>query len=253
MRKKIVAGNWKMFGSRHEARALLSGIKHGAAAFSAIDIVVFPSFVHLQETETMLAETRIAWGGQNNYIGESGAFTGEVSVPMLADYGCRYALVGHSERRLLFREDLELVSNKFKAVLEYGLQPVLCLGETQAEREKNATETVIKKQLESVVEAAGIGAFSRAVIAYEPVWAIGTGLTASPEEAEAVHAMIREQLGKHSVDVAETMRILYGGSVKPDNAKALFAMPNIDGGLVGGASLKAESFLSICDAAASLS
>ena len=249
MRKKMVAGNWKMFGTRHEARELLEAIQQGASALPSVDIVVFPSFVHLPQAELTLAKGPVAWGGQNLYIGESGAFTGEVSGPMLRDYGCRYVLVGHSERRLLFREELTLVAAKFKAALACGLQPVLCVGETKTERERQATETVIKEQLESVIQAAGIQSFAKAVIAYEPVWAIGTGLTATPEEAQAVHAMIRQHLIKHNADIGHTMQILYGGSVKADNAKGLFAMSDIDGGLVGGASLHAESFLAICQAA----
>jgi triosephosphate isomerase len=249
MRKKMVAGNWKMFGLRKEARALLTDIQQGAKAFDAIDIVVFPSFVHLQQAEMTLSKTHVGWGGQNLSIGDSGAFTGEISGPMLVDYGCRYVLVGHSERRLLFHEDLALVAAKFKAALQYGLQPVLCVGETHAEREKNTAESVIKQQLESVFEVVSMDAFKQVVIAYEPVWAIGTGLTATPDQAQAMHAFIRQQLTQHGVEVGNAARILYGGSVKADNAKNLFAMPDIDGALVGGASLNAKSFLAICQAA----
>lgn len=245
----MVAGNWKMFGSRREVQTLLAGIQQGAKAFSTIDIAVFPSFVHLQQAEMSLTKSNVAWGGQNLYIGDSGAYTGEVSGPMLTDYGCRYVLVGHSERRLLFREDLTVVAAKYKAAQQYGLIPILCVGETRTERERNATESVIKEQLESIIGAAGIESFHHALIAYEPVWAIGTGLTATPEQAQAVHQFIRQLLMKQSVDVGNSTRILYGGSVKADNAKGLFAMPDIDGGLVGGASLNAESFLAICKAA----
>lgn len=249
MRRKLVAGNWKMHGSRREAETLLKAIKTGVTPFKQTDIAVFPSFVHVPLAQTILENTQVAYGAQNIYIGESGAFTGEVSGPMLVDYGCQYVLIGHSERRLLFFEDLPLVAAKFKAATQCGLRPILCLGETLAQREKDLTERVISEQLESVIEAVGIDLFNEAVIAYEPVWAIGTGLTATPEQAEAVHAYIRRQLERHSVDVAKTMRILYGGSVKADNAKALFAMPDIDGGLVGGASLNAASFLEIVKAA----
>jgi triosephosphate isomerase len=244
-----VAGNWKMHGSRREASELLAAIQAGARELTTVELAVFPSYVHLAAAEQHLANTPVAWGAQNLYLGEAGAFTGEISGPMLVDYGCRYVLVGHSERRLYFFEDLPLVAAKFKAAIQFGLQPILCLGESLAQREKELTERVISEQLESVIEAAGIDVFHQAVIAYEPVWAIGTGLTATPEQAQAVHHYIRRQLERHSIDVAKTTRILYGGSVKADNAKALFAMPDIDGGLVGGASLNATSFLEIGKAA----
>lgn len=244
----MVAGNWKMHGSRQQIQSLLQGIKQGSQSFSNIDVVVLPSFVYLSEVESVLANTSVMWGAQNFYLGTQGAFTGEVSGAMLVDYGCRYVLVGHSERRALFHEDLELVAAKFKAALAVKLQPILCVGETLKEREKNLTEKVIAAQLDSVIESAGIKSLQEAVIAYEPVWAIGTGLTASPLQAQSVHAFIRERLARLNVDVAQTTRILYGGSVKPENAAELFAMPDIDGGLIGGASLEAKSFLAICKA-----
>ena len=249
MRKKIVAGNWKMNGSRYEAHTLLEAIKQGADAFSAIDIIVFPSFVYLQQSEEILADSLVAWGAQNLYLGKTGAFTGEISGAMLVDYGCQYVLIGHSERRQLFHEDVNLVAAKFKTAQQFGIQPVLCIGETLEQREAGQTENIIEQQLASVIEAASIDAFRHAVIAYEPVWAIGTGLTATPEQAQAVHAFIRARLAKYNAEIAEGIRILYGGSVKADNAKALFAMPDIDGGLVGGASLEAKGFLAICQAA----
>lgn len=249
MRRKIVAGNWKMHGSRAEVAALLKSIKEGARACPTISIVVFPSFVHLQMVENQLADSLIAWGGQNLYLGKEGAFTGEISGWMLADYGCQYVLVGHSERRLLFHEDAIVVAEKFKAALAAGLQPVLCVGETRQQREQGQTETVIAEQLQAVLQVVGADVFRLAVIAYEPVWAIGTGLTATPLQAQAVHGYIRGLLTEYSIDVANTVRILYGGSVKADNAAELFAMPDIDGGLVGGASLDAQSFLAICQAA----
>jgi triosephosphate isomerase len=249
MRKKIVAGNWKMHGSRAEAKALLLAVKEGARAYPNISIVVFPSFVHLQLAETQLVDSLIAWGGQNIYLGESGAFTGEVSGSMLADYGCQYVLVGHSERRSIFHEDSVLVAEKFKTALQFGLQPMLCVGETLQQREQGNTEAVITEQLEAVLQLVGPEVFRQAVIAYEPVWAIGTGLTATPEQAQAVHSFIRSLLAQYQVDVSQVARILYGGSVKPDNAAQLFAMPDIDGGLIGGASLNAKSFLAICEAA----
>lgn len=249
MRRKVVAGNWKMHGSRSQVQSLLDGIKQGATAFTSSDIIVFPTFIHLPQTETLLAHSNIAWGAQNMYLGETGAFTGEVSAPMLVDYGCKYVLVGHSERRQLFHEDLDLVAAKFQAALQFGLQPILCIGETLAQREQGETWAVIQSQLNSVIEKSGIDAFEKAIIAYEPVWAIGTGLTATPAQAQEVHEFIRGELAKHKDSIANRTQILYGGSVKADNAAGLFAMPDIDGGLVGGASLDAKSFLAICQAA----
>jgi len=249
MRKKIVAGNWKMNGTRKQANALIEAIKNGANNLSSSEIILLPSFVYLPEAQNLLANTQIAWGAQNLYLGDAGAFTGEISGAMLTDFGCRYVLVGHSERRALFHEDLNLVAAKFKAAQHAKLIPILCVGETLTEHQQGQTENIIKQQLASVIEAASIDAFRQAVIAYEPVWAIGTGLTATPEQAQTVHALIREQLAQHDADIAQRTRILYGGSVKADNAQGLFAMPDIDGGLVGGASLDAASFLAICQAA----
>lgn len=250
MRKPLIAGNWKMHGSLSQIKELVEGIKHGAKNYAQVDILVLPTFVHLSYVHNLLAQSSVLLGAQNLYIGTQGAFTGEVAGPMLKEIGCQYVLVGHSERRTLFHEDLAFLAAKFKAALDAGLQPILCVGETRVERENGKTEQVIKEQLGSVVEFAGIEAFKQAVIAYEPVWAIGTGLTASPEQAQDVHAAIRRQIAQNNVDLAKTIRILYGGSMKPDNAKALLAMPDIDGGLIGGASLEAKSFLAICAAAA---
>lgn len=249
MRKPMVAGNWKMHGSRQDVATLLEAIKKGAVNLTTIDIVVFPTFVHLPLTESLLTNGSVAFGAQNMYIGKSGAFTGEVAGPMLKEFGCRYVLIGHSERRALFQEDLDILAEKFKAAQEAQLIPVLCLGETLSQRESGQTEKVIAEQLESVIAAAGIESFRQAVIAYEPVWAIGTGLTATPEQAQEVHAFIRQLLAKHDQSIAKQSQILYGGSVKADNAAGLFAMSDIDGALVGGASLDANSFLAICQAA----
>lgn len=249
MRKRMVAGNWKMHGSRDDASALLDAIKLGAQDLITIDIVVLPSFVHLPLAEMVLSGTPITWGAQNLYMGKAGAFTGEVSGPMLAEYNCHYVLIGHSERRHVFHEDLETVTAKFKAALEAKLTPILCIGETQAEREAGKTEEVIARQLQSVLQTVSIQDFKSAILAYEPVWAIGTGLTATPKQAQAVHAFIRAELAKYDIHIANSMRILYGGSVKADNAPGLFAMADIDGALVGGASLEAKGFLGICQAA----
>ncbi|OGT46486.1 MAG: triose-phosphate isomerase [Gammaproteobacteria bacterium RIFCSPHIGHO2_12_FULL_41_20] len=248
-RRFIVAGNWKMHGSRDTVMRLVKGITDGAAVSSDIDIVLFPTYVHLAQVHALLQGTAIVCGAQNLYPGTQGAFTGEVSGPMLVDAGCCYALIGHSERRAILHEGLELVAAKFQAAQQAGLIPLLCVGETQAEREHKQTEQVIAQQLASVMEKVGAEAWSQAVIAYEPIWAIGTGLTATPEQAQHVHAFIRAYIAKQHVAIAGGIRILYGGSVKPDNAAQLFAMPDIDGGLIGGASLDAKSFLAICAAA----
>jgi triosephosphate isomerase len=246
----MVAGNWKMNATRSEANTLLGAIKSAASAYSAIDITLLPSFVYIPLAQSLLDNSAVSWGAQNIYPGKSGAFTGEISGDMLAEYGCQYVLVGHSERRHIFQESLQLTAAKFHAALDAGLKPILCLGETLAEREKNMTEEVISRQLKSVITNSSIEAFRLAVIAYEPVWAIGTGKTATPQQAQTVHNFIRTLLAKHDVSIAKASRILYGGSVKADNAAGLFAMPDIDGALVGGASLDAKSFLSICQASA---
>ncbi len=253
MRQYLIAGNWKMHGSIRDAKQLLEAIKQGMKeihpdSHHAAEIAVIPPFVYLPLAHDLLASSAIQLGAQNVYVGVQGAFTGEIAASMLVDVGCRYVLIGHSERRTLFHEDLSLVAAKFKAAHEAGLIPILCVGETRAEHERGATENVIRQQLESVIQLMGIKAFKQAVIAYEPVWAIGTGLTATPEQAQAVHAFIRQLLAQNEVDIANTIRILYGGSMKPDNAAALLAMPDIDGGLIGGASLDASSFLKICAA-----
>lgn len=249
VRKPLIAGNWKMHGSKSQVAALVDGIKQGVHAYSDIDILVLPTFVHLTQVKDLIAHSPILLGAQNLYLNAQGAFTGEVSGPMLKDAGCQYVLIGHSERRSIFHEDLSLIAAKFKAAVDAGLQPILCIGETRAQRESGETETVISEQLDSVIQFAGIDAFNQAVIAYEPVWAIGTGLTATPEQAEEVHAFIRQRISQNNVDIASTIRILYGGSMKAENAASLLTMPDIDGGLIGGASLDAKSFLMICAAA----
>lgn len=238
-----------MHGSTSQVKTLIEGIKQGAIDYPQIDILVCPPFVYLSQVHALLAGSNVMLGAQNLYLGAQGAFTGEVSGTMLAEVGCRYVLIGHSERRSIFREDLPVIAAKFKAAIEAGLKPILCVGETQLQREQGETEYVVREQLESVIEVAGIDAFNQAVIAYEPVWAIGTGLTATPEQAQEVHAFIRSLISKNKVDIAKTICILYGGSMKADNAASLLSMPDIDGGLIGGASLDAKSFLAICAAA----
>lgn len=250
MRKPLIAGNWKMNGSLSQVQKLLEDIKKGGKKiFSSIEVVVCPAYVHLTRAHEVLKGAAVSVGAQNVYFAEPGAFTGEVSASMLADLGCKYVIVGHSERRAIFRENFDTVSKKFQAVVKAGLTPILCVGETQDEREHHQTEQVVREQLDAVIHAVGLEDFSKAVIAYEPVWAIGTGLTATPDQAQAVHAFIRHHLVQNKVDLANTIRILYGGSMKAENAAALLAMPDIDGGLIGGASLDAKSFLAICQAA----
>jgi triosephosphate isomerase len=249
MRKPLVAGNWKMNGSLQSVRDLLEGIKSGIAAVQNAEVAVCPSYVYLPETEKLLAGSVIGWGGQDLSTESSGAFTGEVAASMLQDFGCKYVIVGHSERRTYHAESDELVAKKYVVAQAAGLVPILCIGETLEEREGGITEAVVARQLDALINLQGVEALKDGVIAYEPVWAIGTGKTASPEQAQEVHAFIRARVAAKSAEVAEGVRILYGGSMKPDNAKELIGKSDIDGGLIGGASLKAEDFLGICTAA----
>jgi triosephosphate isomerase (TIM) len=249
MRKPIVAGNWKMNGSRERNAALLEGLTHGLEDGVACEVLVCPPSVYLADTARTIRGSAIALGAQDLCAEPQGAYTGQVAADMLIDLGCSYALVGHSERRQIFHEDDALVVRKFMAAQAAGLIPVLCLGETLEEREAERTGEVVSRQLGAVVAAVGIAAFERAVLAYEPVWAIGTGRTASPEQAQEVHALLRGLLAEDDGTIASSTRLLYGGSVKAANAAELFAMPDVDGGLVGGASLQADEFLEICRAA----
>lgn len=248
-RRKLVAGNWKMNGSRTESAALLDGIKNGVSAASRAEVAVCPPYILIPLAAERLAGSAVAWGGQNLSVHKSGAYTGEISGPMLKDYACTYVIVGHSERRTLYGETDALVAEKYGAAQTAGLIPVLCIGETLQEREASQTEAVCARQLDAVMDKHGIGSFRNAVIAYEPVWAIGTGKTASPQQAQDVHRFIRGRLAGRDKAVADGLRILYGGSMKGSNAKELLAQPDIDGGLIGGASLQAEEFLTICRAA----
>ena len=249
MRKILVAGNWKMNGSRAMVESLLEGLL-AAPARPDVDLAVFPPFPYLAQVQSLLEGRAIAWGAQTLNPEPKGAHTGEVAAGMLLDFGCRYVLVGHSERRSLYGESDGDVAARFAAALEAGLEPVLCVGETLEEREQGRTESVVERQLEAVLERSGVEGFRQAVVAYEPVWAIGTGRTATPEQAQAVHAFIRDKFASRDAIIAGQLRILYGGSVNGSNAADLFAREDIDGGLVGGASLKAEDFLAIRDAAA---
>lgn len=250
MPRPLVAGNWKMNGTRDSVRALVQEVRDGAAGIDGVDIAVCPAFVHIPEAAAALAGSDVVLGAQNVADFNEGAYTGEVSGAMLKEFGCTLALVGHSERRQLYGESNALVARRFAAALATGLTPVLCVGETLEQREAGETEIVVADQLQAVFTELGDGAFRKAVIAYEPVWAIGTGRTATPQQAQEVHAFIRRTVAQQDAVGASAVRILYGGSVKPDNAAALFAEADIDGGLIGGASLKAEDFLAICRAAA---
>jgi triosephosphate isomerase len=249
MRTRLVAGNWKMHGSRAANARLLDAIKAGAANARGVTVAVCVPFPYLQQVAAALEGSGIAWGAQTLSEHDAGAYTGEVSGSMLRDFGCRYALVGHSERRTIYGERDAQVAAKFLAARRAGLTPVLCVGETLDERERGATEDVVTRQLGAVIDATGAAGLAGAVVAYEPVWAIGTGRTASPAQAQEVHALIRRRVGAADAATAAQLPILYGGSVKAANAQELFAQPDVDGGLIGGASLVAEDFLAICVAA----
>jgi triosephosphate isomerase len=250
MRRPVVAGNWKMHGSRSANEALLTDLERRVKPDWPVDVVVFPPYVYLADAVRMLEDGAIAVGAQDVCAEPVGAFTGQVAAAMLKDVGCRYVIVGHSERRRLYHEDDVLVARKFVAVLQAGLTPVLCVGETLEEREAHRTEAVVARQLDAVTAMNGVGSLAEAIVAYEPVWAIGTGRTASPQQAQDVHAYLRGRIGVQDAKMARHLRILYGGSVKAANAAELFSMPDVDGGLVGGASLSADEFLEICAAAA---
>jgi triosephosphate isomerase len=247
--KKLVVGNWKMHGSRSANAELLQGLLAADLPASAprADVAVCPPFVYLADAVSTLQGSAIAVGSQDVSVQAQGAFTGEVAGPMLRDLGVRYAIVGHSERRTYHAESDQLVADKARAALSHGLVPIVCVGETLAEREADQTEAVVGRQLQAVIDTLGAD-LARVVVAYEPVWAIGTGKTASPEQAQAVHAFLRARLTAAQADAAR-VPLLYGGSVKPDNAAELFSQADIDGGLIGGASLKAADFAAIARAA----
>ena len=247
MRKILVAGNWKLNGSLKMTENLIKGILDGMTNITT-EVAVCPPYPYLAKATELLAGSAVKCGSQNNSDHVSGAFTGEVSADMIKELGCTYAIVGHSERRTLFGETDSETAQKFAAARKAGLKPILCVGETLEEREKGVTEDVVARQLDAVIELEGIEALADGVVAYEPVWAIGTGMTASKQQAQDVHAFIRGRIASQNSAVAEKVQILYGGSVKPDNAAQLFAEPDIDGGLIGGAALTAKDFLGICEA-----
>ncbi|HLT64196.1 MAG TPA: triose-phosphate isomerase [Pseudohongiella sp.] len=247
MRRALVAANWKMHGSQDFVRTLVKDLlPQLAQGINGVDVVICPPFPYLSSVDSLCHGSELILGAQNVWCEPQGAFTGEVSAGMLADFRVRYVIVGHSERRSLIGESDELIARKFRMAQDSGLIPILCIGETLSERESGAAEQVVASQLLAVLEHAGVQAFDSAVIAYEPVWAIGTGRSATTEQAQQMHAFIRQVVAEHDSGIAEKVRIVYGGSVSPENAQDLFAQPDIDGGLVGGASLKAESFVRIC-------
>ena len=248
MRKTLVVGNWKMNGGLDANEALLKALADAAASFEGVDVSVCVPFPYLFQPAMLLENTPITWGAQNVSEHLIGAYTGEVCAAMLREFSCKFVLVGHSERRSLYGEGDETVARKFIAAQKVGIVPILCVGETLAEREAHATESVVGRQLDKVIELAGIAALENSVVAYEPVWAIGTGKTATAEQAQAVHQFIRNRIASHNSGLAAKLLILYGGSVKVSNAAQLLIMPDVDGGLIGGASLIAEDFLAICRA-----
>jgi len=257
MRKPLVAGNWKMNGTSDSSHHLLEAILKQSHSFTAADVALFPPSVYLQQIQESLKNSTMKWGTQNVSQFFDGAYTGEISAPMLNDFGCHYVLMGHSERRCLYAEiGLDtlvldyIIAEKYAMALQEGIIPIVCIGESPEEHADGKTEEVVARLLDIVIEQKGVKALSQAVLAYEPVWAIGTGKSASPEWAQDVHSFMRQRIAKHDPATAESVQILYGGSVKGDNAAPLFSMPDIDGGLVGGASLDAQDFVAICQAAA---
>ena len=247
MRKTIVAGNWKMNASKESVNSLINGILSGMNGVSS-DVIVCAPFPYLSQVESLINGSNLMLGAQNLNVNSEGAFTGEVSADMIKDFGAQHVIVGHSERRSLYGETSAVVAEKTKTAIDAGLIPLLCIGESLEERESGNTETVVAEQLNAVISLLGIDAFDGVIIAYEPVWAIGTGLTATPEQAQSVHLFIRNLLAVNSKSIAQKTPILYGGSMNAGNASDLISCPDIDGGLIGGAALKAEDFLQICKA-----
>ncbi|OON38469.1 triose-phosphate isomerase [Izhakiella australiensis] len=250
MRHPLVMGNWKLNGSKHMTAELIAGLRNALSGVDGCDVAIAPPVMYLEQAHQAIAGSHIALGAQNVDVNLSGAFTGEVSAEMLRDIGARYIIIGHSERRTYHKESDELVAKKFAILKDAGLIPVLCIGETEAENEAGKTEEVCSRQIDAVLNTLGAGAFNGAVIAYEPVWAIGTGKSATPAQAQAVHKFIRDHVAKKDAAVAQQLILQYGGSVNDKNAAELFAQPDIDGALVGGASLKADAFTAIVKAAA---
>lgn len=255
MRKPLVAGNWKMNGSSESNQLLLDGILAKVDTFSSVEVALFPPAVYLHQVQQALQGTGMSWGTQNLSQFDKGAYTGEISATMLADFGCDYVLIGHSERRCLYAElDLDqrvldrIVAEKYEMSVKEGITPIICIGESPEEHAVGRTEEVIARLLDTVIAYQGVEGLAHTVLAYEPVWAIGTGRSATPEWAQDVHNFMRQRVAKHDPTIAESLRILYGGSIKGNNAAPLFSQPDVDGGLVGGASLDVEQFVQICQA-----
>ena len=247
MRKTIIAGNWKMNASKDSVKSLIGGILSGMKGVNSEVLVCVP-FPYLSQVELLIEGSNLKLGAQNININASGAFTGEISADMIKDFGAKHVIVGHSERRSLYGETSSVVAKKTKAALDAGMTPLLCVGESLEHRNSGKTEAVVEEQINAVIELLGIDSFHNIIVAYEPVWAIGTGMTATPEQAQAVHLFIRNLLGESSENIAQKTPILYGGSMNAGNAVELISCPDIDGGLIGGAALKAEDFLQICKA-----
>lgn len=249
MRQPLVAGNWKLNGSLSSISELISGIREQLLTVNNAELAVCPPYIYLSHVQELLEGVNISLGAQDCSDQESGAYTGEVAAAMIKEFGCKYIIIGHSERRHIYGDRNDTVATKFAHVVKNGLTPILCVGETLEEREEGHTEVVISKQINAVLDLFGVEAFRKAVIAYEPVWAIGTGQVATPAQAQEVHEEIRLTLDAQNKDIAANIRILYGGSMKPENAKELLQQPDIDGGLIGGAALKADDFIGIALAA----
>lgn len=256
VRTPLIAGNWKMNGSSASNQALLDAILAQRATFADVDVALFPPALYLQQVQSALQNTGLSWGTQNLSQFESGAYTGEISAAMLKDFGCQYVLMGHSERRCLYAElNLDqvfldhIIAEKYEMAIKFGIIPIVCIGESPEEHALGQTEEMVIRLLDIIIARQGVESLSKAVLAYEPVWAIGTGKTASPEWAQDVHALMRQRVAKHNPKIAENVQILYGGSVKGNNAAPLFAKPDVDGGLIGGSSRDAADFVKICQAA----
>jgi triosephosphate isomerase (TIM) len=249
MRRKMVVGNWKMNGSIHQNKVLLDDVVAGARDLHNADFVICAPYPYLGQTQALLQGTNITWGAQNLCSAKDGALTGAVSPSMLVDYGCTHVIIGHSERRVLFNETDDTAAARFHAALEVGLTPIFCMGESREERDSDWTDYIVGRQLDSIIRRFGPEVLKNAVLAYEPLWAVGAEQPATPDQAEEVHDFIRRRVARCDKDIAAKVRILYGGSLRPNNAASLFAMPDVDGGLVGRASLAAEKFVPICKAA----
>ena len=249
MRQVLVAGNWKMNGSRESIRTLLDGVKAGMGDVKNAEIAVCAPAIYIPLVEELLSGSAVSWGGEDLSVHESGAYTGEIAASMLNDFHCKYVIIGHSERRTYHNESDELVAEKYEAAMNAGLVPIFCIGETLDEREQGVTNDVVARQIDAVINKLGVAALAKGVVAYEPVWAIGTGKTATPEQAQEVHAFIRGRIAESDAAIADAVQILYGGSMNAGNASELLAQADIDGGLIGGASLKPDDFLAIAKAA----